>query len=82
VARGWESKAIESQQEEAARGKTARRALTPEQQAAAARRQTLELSRARALDDMNRATSANHRQMLERAIAAIDEQLAQLQDRS
>ena len=78
MARGWESKSIEAQQDEAAREKTARRALTPEQREAAARRQTLELTRSRAVADLARATAPQHRKMLEQAIAAIDEQLTAL----
>ena len=78
MARGWESKSIEAQQDEAARQKTPRPALTPEQRETAARRQTLELTRSRAAADLERATAPQHRRMLEQAIAAIDEQLAGL----
>ena len=78
MARGWESKAIEAQQDEAARQKTARPALTAEQREQAARRRTLELTRSRAVADLERATAPQHRRMLEQAIAAIDEQLASL----
>ena len=53
-------------------------ALTAEQRAIAERRATLELTRARAVADLNRATALPHRRMLEQAIATIDEQLAQL----
>ena len=72
MARGWDSKAIESQQEDALRRKDARPALTAEQQEALARRQTLELSRARLADDLSRATAVPHRRMLERALADLD----------
>jgi hypothetical protein len=75
VARGWESKAIESQQEDASRQRTPRPSLTPEQRAQEERRRSLELTRARAVADLTRATAPLHRQMLERAIAALDEQL-------
>jgi hypothetical protein len=78
MARGWESKSIEAQQDEATRQKTPRPALTPEQRETAARRQTLELTRSRAAADLERATAPQHRRMLEQAIAAIDEQLAAL----
>ena len=47
MARGWESKSVESQQDDAARGKMCRPALTPEEQERLVRRRTLELSRAR-----------------------------------
>ena len=78
MARGWESKSIESQQDEAAREKIARPALTAEQRENAARRRTLELTRSRAVADLERATAPQHRRMLEQAIAAIDDQLANL----
>lgn len=78
MARGWESKAIEAQQEEASRGRVRRRAMTPEEAAAADRRRTLELTRTRALDDLSRAKAPQHRRMLEDTLAAIDAQLAQL----
>jgi hypothetical protein len=77
MARGFESKMVEFQQEEAER-KRARSnagALTPEEQAAVARRRGLELARARAVADLERATAPAHRRMLEQAIAALNEQL-------
>lgn len=78
MARGWESKSIESQQEEAARERVRKPALTPQQRVDLERRRTLELSRARAEADLARATSPAHRRMLEQTIAAIDAQLSQL----
>jgi len=79
MARGWESKSIESQQEEAARDKVRRPALTPEQRVDAERRRTLELARSRMSDDLSRAKSPHHQAMLERSLLAIDEELARLQ---
>jgi hypothetical protein len=78
MARGWESKSIESQQEEAARERVRKPALTPQQRVDLERRRTLELSRARAEADLARATSPAHRRMLEQTIAALDAQLSQL----
>jgi hypothetical protein len=78
MARGWESKAVEAQQDEASRTLVRKPALTAEQRAVAERRATLELTRARAVADLSRATALPHRRMLEQAIATIDEQLAQL----
>jgi hypothetical protein len=78
MARGFESKMVEFQQEEAARTRARSGAApaTPEQKAAAAKRQSLELARARAAADLQRATVPAHRRMLEQAIAALDEQLS------
>ena len=78
MARGWESKSIEAQQDEAQRGRVVRAELTPAQRAIEERRQMLILTRARAMADLERATAPPHRRMLEQAIAMLDEQLAQL----
>jgi len=79
MARGFESKSVEAQQEEAARGKIkARPQMTPDQQAADERRRALELTRARARGDLSRATAPAHRRMLEHAIAALDKQISDL----
>ena len=78
MARGWESKSIESQQEEAARDRVRKPSLTPEQRAAEERRRTLQLARTRAAEDLARATAPHHRRMLEQTLTAIDEQLARL----
>jgi len=75
MARGFESKQVEFQQEEAQRQKTLKPVLTPEARADAERRQALGLARARALADLQRACNPAHRRMLEEAIAALDEQL-------
>ena len=77
MARGWESKSIETQQDEAARGKAAGgRSLTAEQREASARRKTLELARAKVQADLRRATTAAHREMLLRALEDLDRQIA------
>ena len=76
MARGFESKSVEFQQEEAQRDRPVKPALTAEQKAALERRETLELTRARAAADLSRATAPAHRRMLEQALAALDEELA------
>jgi hypothetical protein len=76
MARGFDSKFVEAQQEEATRRHTLRPTMTPEQREAAGQRALLELARARAAGDLQRATAPAHRRMLEQAIAALDEQLA------
>ena len=75
MARGFESKDVEFQQAEAERAKSFRRALSPEEREAQARVRTLELSLARARADLANARSPAHRQMLEQAIQALEEQL-------
>ena len=78
MARGFDSKFVEAQQEEATREKVTRPPMTSEQRAAEGRRQALQLSRARAAGDLDRATVPAHRRMLEAAIKALDDQLATL----
>jgi hypothetical protein len=78
MARGWESKSIEGQQDEAARGKARKPALTVAQLVMEDKRRTLSLMRARAADDLSRAVNPSHRSMLEQTIAALDAQIAEL----
>lgn len=79
MARGWESKSIESQQEESLRETERRdlRALSPEERARQERLASLELSRARTLDQLERATSAAHRAMLKRTLLALEREIAE-----
>ena len=77
MARGFESKDVEYQQAEAQarRGKPANRALTAEERDARASRLGLELALVRTRADWASATAPAHRQMLEQAIAALEEQI-------
>ena len=81
MARGWESKSIESQQDDRAAAAAAkgRAPLSSEDSARLARQRTLELALARATADLKAATHPSHRQMLEAAIAALTAQLQQNQ---
>ena len=78
MARGWESKSVESQQEENFREPEGRdlQALSPEERARHERLASLELSRARTLDQLERATSAAHRAMLKRTLLALEREIA------
>jgi len=75
MARGWESKAVEQQQEEAASRKSARAPKTAEQIAEEQRRQSIELSRQRILQQLQVACNPRHRQMLETALADLEARL-------
>lgn len=77
MARGFESKDVEFQQAEAERQKATRRALTPDERAASDRRTAVELSLARARAELATARTAAHRQMLNAAIASLEERLVQ-----
>jgi hypothetical protein len=78
MARGWESKAVEAQQDAALEPRGSRAAVTPEAAARASARATLMLARTRALADLQRACAPAHRAMLEQAIADLDDRLATL----
>ena len=76
MARGWESKSVEQQQDEAALSKGGYKApLTAEQIAEEHRRQSIELSRQRILQQLQVACNPRHRAMLERALADLEKQL-------
>jgi hypothetical protein len=81
MARGWESKSVEDQQDAAAREKALRHApaLTPEAQARAQQRETLRLSRVRTLAALQTACQPRHRALLEETLAHLDAQLAALE---
>lgn len=79
MARGWESKAVEEQlNARDARGrddaKEAKR-LSDAERIRQSELGSLQLSRSRIASQLARATNPAHRQMLERALAALDEQI-------
>jgi hypothetical protein len=71
VARGWESKSVESQIEDASSREAEAPKLTPEEKA----RRLLELSRTRVLHDLERATNPRYRAQLEAALAHLNAKL-------
>lgn len=78
MARGWDSKAVEDQQQQAL-GKTSDAgAVDPADAARRAARATLQLARTRALADLQHACAPAHRAMLEAAIRDLDERIAGL----
>jgi len=80
MARGFDSKSVEYQQEEAQRSRDQKkeRPLSEEERARLQRRQTLELARARTAADLARAASPAQQQMLARALAALEAELKAL----
>jgi hypothetical protein len=78
MARGFDSKFVEAQQEEATRPRTTGPAMSHDERVSQERRRTLQLSRARAAADLSRATVPAHKRMLEEALAALDAQLQAL----
>ena len=81
MARGWESKSVESQQEESFRESEQSdfQQLSPEERGRRERLASLELSRARTLDQLERATGAAHRAMLKRTLLALERDIAELE---
>lgn len=78
MARGWESKGVEAQQEAAVNQQSKARKITAEETARRSERATLSLARTRAMADLQKACAAAHRAMLEQAIADLDKQIAAL----
>jgi hypothetical protein len=78
MARGWESKSVESQIEDRESRREQRGALTPEEREIQQKREGLELSRKRILHDLEAARSPVRRQPLELALAFLDGELAKL----
>jgi hypothetical protein len=77
MARGWESKAVESQQEAAAAKQSEVVSFDPEEARRRADRAILLLARTRALSDLQQACAPAHRAMLEQAIADLDRRLGE-----
>jgi hypothetical protein len=79
MARGWESKSVESQIESAKEsGSAGRRQLTQEQWAVEQERRGLQLSRTNLSRRMAASTNQRYTQLLEQALKDIDEKLARL----
>lgn len=79
MARGWESKSVEAQQEERAAARVKAAPVTPEEAARRALVQRLEASRARVAADLATATAAAHKRMLKAALADLDLQIQRAQ---
>ena len=80
MARGWESKDVESQLEDrktvadnSGRGQKTEEDLRKQQE-----KRGLHLSRTRVLNDLEHATHPNHRKSLEAALAHLDKKIAEL----
>lgn len=80
MSRGWESKDVESQMEEAALRRAAPKQTppTPEQVRIESERESLELSRKRVLADLKTATHPRRREQLESALRHLERKLAAL----
>ena len=83
MARGWERKSIEQQQEEVAEEATRRKGrmrLSLVEQRRNRERENLELARKRLVDQLEKARRAEHQQMLQQSLAEVERQLASFDD--
>jgi hypothetical protein len=78
MARGFDSKFVESQQDDAQRGTAARPARSPEERARLDRRRTLELALATTQAELRAACHAAHRDMLRLKLEALQAELGTL----
>lgn len=78
MARGWESKAIESQQDDAQARNPTRPTLTGEERARLDRRRTLEMAVAQTQSELQVACHAAHREMLRLRLEALQAELGTL----
>jgi hypothetical protein len=78
MARGWESKAVESQQDDAGRKAAGKPALTAEQQAQMQEKAGLELALAETQAQLVAACRPAHREMLQLRLTAIQAKLRDL----
>ena len=78
MARGWESKAVEAQQDAARDNRGRPTPISDAEIQARTERATLMLARTRALSDLQHACAPAHRAMLEQAIADLDRRLKAL----
>ena len=82
MARGWESKSVEAQIDEAAahHPSSPRKALSPKQLEAIRRKETLLLSRTRVVREIESARNPRYQTVLKKALAELDAQLTSILD--
>jgi hypothetical protein len=79
VARGWESKSVESQMEDASENSGERRTqLTPEQQQKVRLRDGLLLSRSRIAQQIEASQDSRYTELLQKTLSDLDAQIAKL----
>ena len=78
MARGWESKSVESQIEAADLSADRGESLSPEQRERQRKQASLELSRRRVLQEIEETRSEVRRTALERTLAFLDEEIGKL----
>lgn len=80
MARGWESKSVEAQQDEARQQSSeSRTKMSPEQAARSRERENLRLSRQRVAQQIESSQNPRHRKVLQDALAELDQRLSQFE---
>jgi len=82
MARGWESKAVESQIEAARSDHAAysEKRVTPDKADAQRKKETLLLARTYLLQQLQSSQNPRHREMIEKALADLEKQLASAEE--
>jgi hypothetical protein len=82
MARGWESKAVESQIEAARSDQAAssKEHLNPEKATAQRKKETLLLARTHLLQQLQSSQNPRHREIIEKALADLEKQLASAEE--
>jgi hypothetical protein len=77
MARGWESKSVEAQQEEAVARKpdSGTQPPSPEELQLRQQRESLRLARARVLQQMQASSDARYTEMLQKSLADLDRRI-------
>jgi hypothetical protein len=81
MARGWESKSVESQiesREESRRHAARAEVVNPMEAERIRKRESLQSSRTRVLHDLEAANNPRYRKILEQALKHLDDKLAEL----
>ncbi len=77
MARGWESKSVEEQQNEFGKNSGEKKGpLSPEDEKRLLHRQTLELNRARVLEQIKRSQNPRYTELLNRELEQLERELA------
>jgi len=82
MARGWESKAVESQIEAARSDQAAysEKRVTPDKADAQRKKETLLLARTYLLQQLQSSQNPRHREIIEKALADLEKQLASAEE--
>jgi hypothetical protein len=78
MARGWESKSVESQIEEGSRRESGREARSRDELERSRKRESLEMSRRSLAHDLETARTETHRAALQNALSFIEGELRKL----